>query len=198
MDSSSSTKLSFHVATPLVLANAVDVSRFSNWMRYTFDKCDNPLTPLLDCKVYAACGNMRLPLNRKPAEPGSSVDKPCLRPVSRIGSLKFADTHDDATPDAPHGHTLELLLKPDSIAPPHQAQPPGALVFTRCRSGPTHVQQRGSRASARRSPRGARSCCARRAALPPIAAHRTARHSPCHRGPALPSMRRAGWARVCE
>ena len=109
LDSSSSTKLSFHVATPLVLATAADVSLFSQWMRCTFDKCDEPLTPLLDCSVYAACGNMRLPLNRKPAEPGSSADKPWLRPVSRIGSLKFADTHDDATPDGLHGHTLELL-----------------------------------------------------------------------------------------
>jgi hypothetical protein len=109
LDSSSNTKLSFHVATPLVLANAVDVSRFSQWMRDTFEACDEPLTPLLDCSVYATRGNMRLPLNRKPATPGSLADKPWLRPVSRIGSLEFADTHEDATPDGPHGHTLELL-----------------------------------------------------------------------------------------
>jgi hypothetical protein len=73
LDSSSNDKLSFHVATPLVLATASDVSTFSHWMRYTFDKCDEPLAPLLDCSVYATCGNMRLPLNRKPAKPGAAT-----------------------------------------------------------------------------------------------------------------------------
>jgi hypothetical protein len=29
--------------------------------------------------------------------------------VSRVGSLEFAPTHDNATPDDPHGHTLDLL-----------------------------------------------------------------------------------------
>jgi len=109
LDSSSNTKLSFHVATPLVLASATDVTLFSQWMRATFETCDNPLSPLLDCSVYATRGNMRLPLNRKPATPGSLADKPWLRPVSRIGSLEFATTYDEATPDAPHNYTLELL-----------------------------------------------------------------------------------------
>jgi hypothetical protein len=78
-------------------------------MRDTFEACDEPLAPLLDCSVYATRGNMRLPLNRKPATPGSLADKPWLRPVSRIGSLEFAATYDEAMPDAPHDYTLELL-----------------------------------------------------------------------------------------
>jgi hypothetical protein len=102
-------KLSFHVATPLVLATADGVLLFSHWMRDTFENGDEPLTPLLDCGVYASCGNMRLPLNRKPAKPGSATDKPWLRPVSRVGDLEFAQTHDDATAGEPHGYTLDLL-----------------------------------------------------------------------------------------
>jgi hypothetical protein len=109
MDSSSQGKLSFHVATPLVLATADDVSIFSRWMRATFENCHEPLAPLLDCGVYATRGNMRLPLNRKPAKAGAAADKPWLRPVSRVGSLDFAATHDAATPSDPHGYTLALL-----------------------------------------------------------------------------------------
>jgi hypothetical protein len=109
LDSSCEGKLSFHLASPLVLSTAEDVSSFGRWMRATFENSDEPLTPLLDCGVYSSCGNMRLPLNRKPAKPGAVKDKPWLRPVSRVGDLEFAPTYDDATPGEPHGYTLALL-----------------------------------------------------------------------------------------
>jgi hypothetical protein len=109
LDSSCEGKLSFHLATPLVLATADDVLFFGQWMRATFENGETPLTPLLDCGVYSSCGNMRLPLNRKPAKTGAAKDKPFLRPTSRVGDLEFAQTHDDATPGEPHGYTLALL-----------------------------------------------------------------------------------------
>jgi len=109
LDSSCEGKLSFHLVTPVVLATADDVWRFGNWMRDTFENGDKPLTPLLDCGVYSSCGNMRLPLNRKPAKPGAAKDKPWLRPTSRVGDLEFAQTHDAATPGDPHEYTLALL-----------------------------------------------------------------------------------------
>ena len=109
LDSSCDGKLSFHLASPLVLATADDVLLFGRWMRATFENGDKPLTPLLDCGVYSSCGNMRLPLNRKPAKPGAAKDKPWLRPTSRVGDLEFAATHNNATPGEPHGYTLALL-----------------------------------------------------------------------------------------
>lgn len=109
LDSSSASKLSFHVALPLVLSTDASVKAFARWMRITFEKCESPLAPLLDTGVYATRGNMRLPLCRKPFKPGASSDKPWLRPVSRVGDIEFAQTHDDATPGAAHAHTLALL-----------------------------------------------------------------------------------------
>jgi hypothetical protein len=79
------------------------------WMRSTFASGSAPLSPLLDVSVYVSCGNMRLTLNRKPFKPGAEVDKPWLRPVSRVGAIEFADTHESATPDGHHAFTLSLL-----------------------------------------------------------------------------------------
>ena len=109
LDSSSATKLSFHFALPAVLPTKTALELFAEWMRATFKDCDAPLAPLLDVGVYAESGNMRLPLNRKPFKPGAATDKPCLRPVSRVGTIQFADTHDGATPDGRHSFTLSLL-----------------------------------------------------------------------------------------
>ncbi len=109
LDSSSSEKLSFHVVTPLVLESAEDRGLFSRWMEASFKNGSGALSPILDVSVYSTCGNMRLPLNRKPAKPGSASERPWLRPVSRVGELDFAATHDDATPTDPHDYTLSLL-----------------------------------------------------------------------------------------
>ena len=91
LDSSCVGKLSFHLATPLVLATGDDVLLFSHWMRDTFENGDEPLTPLLDCSVYASCGNMRLPLNRKPAKPAEIATALVERALSSERSESFGD-----------------------------------------------------------------------------------------------------------
>ena len=109
LNSSTTTKLSFHLALPAVLPTKPALEHFAEWMRATFASGSAPLSPLLDVSVYGARGNMRLPLNRKPFRPGSAVDKPWLRPVSRVGNIEFAETHDDASPEGHHAFTLSLL-----------------------------------------------------------------------------------------
>ena len=109
LDSSTTARLSFHLALPAVLPTKSALDHFSAWMRATFESASEPLSPLLDVSVYTTCRNMRLTLNRKPFKPGDEVDRPWLRPVSRVGAIEFADTHDSATPDGHHTFTLSLL-----------------------------------------------------------------------------------------
>ena len=125
LDSSTSTKLSFHLAMPALLPTKPSLELFAEWMRATFASGPAALSPLLDVGVYATCANMRLPLNRKP---GAAADKPWLRPVSRVGGIQFAETHDDATPDGQHEFTLSLLQQhmwtTGSLRAPEPGAPP--------------------------------------------------------------------------
>jgi hypothetical protein len=109
LDSSTTTRLSFHFALPSVLPTTSALKHFSAWMRATFESASEPLSPLLDVSVYTTCRNMRLVLNCKPFKPGAAVDRPWLRPVSRVGAIEFAATHDAATLDGHHAFTLSLL-----------------------------------------------------------------------------------------
>ena len=109
LNSSDAKKHSFHVALPVALPTAAALDHFSRWMAATFASGSSPLSPLLDVSVYSITRNMRLVLNRKPFTPGAAEDKPWLRPVSRVGALEFAATHDGAAPDGPHAFTLDLL-----------------------------------------------------------------------------------------
>ena len=108
LNSSDAARLSFHVVLPVALPTAAALDHFSLWMVATFASGSSPLSPLLDAGVYSRTRNMRLTLNRKPCKPGAAEDKPWLRPVSRVGALEFAATHDGATPDGPHAFTLDL------------------------------------------------------------------------------------------
>ena len=110
LDSSSASKLSFHISTPVVLRTPLAVELFRLWMRSTFKSgAAAPISPLVDVGVYSARSNMRLPLCRKPSAPGAAADKPWLRPRSRVGTIEFAPTHDDATPEGEHTHMQALL-----------------------------------------------------------------------------------------
>ena len=105
-ESSSATKLSFHVATTLVLPTKDARLVFDAWVK---DELKHELAPLFDAGVYGSARNMRLPLCRKPFKLGDAADKPWLRPVSCLHSLQFAQTVDAASADGPVGFSAELL-----------------------------------------------------------------------------------------
>jgi hypothetical protein len=73
--------LSFHIATPLVLATPEARLEFSAWVAEHIEPVG---APLIDCGVYGAARNMRLSFCTKT---GSSA---CLVPTERVGALQFA------------------------------------------------------------------------------------------------------------
>ena len=81
LDSSTNTKLSFHIATPLVLATPEARLEFKAWVAEHIDPVG---APLIDCGVYGAARNMRLSFCTKT---GSSAR---LVPTERVGALRFA------------------------------------------------------------------------------------------------------------
>jgi hypothetical protein len=87
LDSCSSTKLSFHVVTPLVLATSEARLEFKAWVA---EHLAPKAAPLVDCGVYGSARNMRLSFCTKT---GSSAR---LVPTERVGALRFcAGSHRD-------------------------------------------------------------------------------------------------------
>ena len=106
LDSCGEGKLSFHIATPLVLETSEDQENFNQWVQNHISH----LGPLLDLGVYRPTLNMRLPFCRKGPKKGAPASSRFLRPVSNVGAIQFAKTLDEERPENATAEVWTALL----------------------------------------------------------------------------------------
>ena len=102
LDSCSSTKLSFHIATPLVLSTPESRLEFNAWVA---EHIAPVAAPLIDCGVYGAARNMRLAFCTKT---GSNAR---LVPTECVGAITFA-----ACAPSPRGEITPAMLRREDAA----------------------------------------------------------------------------------